>query len=75
MLKITEPCLLFLKEACEVDFKTYFGENYLYIQQQPEYNSKLSTDSLEVLQSKTAKFRAFHGFFSCAENMFKSIQG
>ena len=54
MLKITEPRLLFLEETCEVAFKNYFGDDFLYIQQQPEDDSRQSTDSLEVLQSKRA---------------------
>ena len=57
MLKITEPRLLFLEETCEVVFKNCFGDDFLYIQQQPEDNSKLSTDSLEVLQSKRTNLR------------------
>ena len=48
-VKISEPRLLFLEEICEVTFKNFFGDEFLYIQQQPEDNSKFSTDSLELL--------------------------
>ena len=57
MVKISEPRLLFLEETSEVAFKNYFGDDFLYIQKQPEDNSKLSTDALEVLQSMRANFR------------------
>ena len=38
MLKIVGPRLLFLEETCKVAFDNYFGDNFLYIQQQPEDN-------------------------------------
>ena len=50
MVKISEPRLLFLQETYKFAFKNYFGDDFLYIQKQPEDNSKLSTDALEVLQ-------------------------
>ena len=36
MLKISEPRLLFLEETCKVDFKNYFGDEFLYMQQKLE---------------------------------------
>ena len=57
MLKIREPRLLFLEETCEVAFKNYFGDDLLYIRQQPGDNGKQSTALLDVLQSKRANIR------------------
>ena len=57
MLKVTEPRLLFLEETCEVAFKNYFGDDFMYIQQQPGDNGKESTALLDVLQLKRANIR------------------